>query len=174
MTMPVIYPRTSVTILENRVKSFLEKNSLKFNELFYEKDLAKKLLKENSVVSADEIFSEMQEELTGIFYTYEKELARIDVNQTENFTKRNKQFLESLNVAKDKFAGAQSKQNEILSNQLLKSLLYIYPYNTLQERVLNITYFLNKYGLEFAKHLMNEIKIDDFAHQLIDASMSNN
>ncbi|MBK8554029.1 MAG: bacillithiol biosynthesis cysteine-adding enzyme BshC [Ignavibacteria bacterium] len=172
--MPVIYPRTSVTILENRVKSFLEKNQIKFNELFYEKDLAKKLLKESSVVSADEIFSEMKEELTGLFYTYEKELSRIDVNQTEAFIKRNRQFLESLDVARDKFSGAQSKQNEIISNQLSKVLLYIYPDNTLQERVLNITYFLNKYGPAFTDHLMNEIKIDDFSHQLIDASSGMN
>ncbi len=168
--MPVIYPRTSVTILENRVKVFLEKNNIKFNELFYEKDLAKKLLKESSVVSAEEIFSGLKEELTGIFYTYENELKRIDVNQTENFTKRNRQFLESLDVAKDKFLNSQAKQNDILSNQMQKVLLYIYPDNSLQERVLNITYFINKYGMKFTEHLMNEINIDDFGHQLINAS----
>ena len=174
MPMPVIYPRTSVTIIENRVKSFLDKYNVKFNELFYEKDLSKKLLKESSIVSADEIFSEMKEELTGIFYTYEKELTRIDANQTESFTKRNRQFLESLDVARDKFSAFQSKQNEVLSIQFQKVLLFIYPDNILQERVLNIIYFLNKYGYDFIDTLMNEIKIDDFSHQLIEASAVRN
>ncbi len=174
MTMPVIYPRTSVTVLENRVKGFLEKYNVKFNELFYEKDLSKKLLKESSVVSADEIFSEMKEELTGIFYTYEKELSRIDANQTESFTKRNRQFLDSLDVARDKFTAFQSKQNEVLSNQFQKVLLFVFPDNTLQERVLNITYFINKYGPDFIDTLINDISVNDFSHQLIDASAVRN
>lgn len=172
--MPVIYPRTSVTVMENRVKSFLEKYNVRFNELFYEKDLSKKLLKDSAIVSADEIFSEMKEELTGIFYTYEKELGRIDANQTESFTKRNRQFLESLDVARDKFSAAQSKQNEVLSNQFQKVLLFVYPDNTLQERVLNITYFLNKYGFDFIDNLIQEISIDEFSHQLIEASAVRN
>ena len=174
MTMPVIYPRTSVTVLEGRVIGFLEKYNVKFNELFYEKDLSKKLLKENSVVSADEIFSEMKEELTGIFYTYEKELSRIDANQTESFTKRNRQFLDSLDVARDKFSAFQTKQNEVLSNQFQKVLLFVFPDNTLQERVLNITYFINKYGFDFIDLLMKDISVDDFSHQLIDASAVRN
>ena len=174
MPMPVIYPRTSVTVMESRVKSFLDKYNVRFNELFYEKDLSKKLLKDSSVVSAEEIFSEMKEELTGIFYTYEKELGRIDANQTESFTKRNRQFLESLDVARDKFSSAQSKQNEVLSNQFQKVLLFVYPDNTLQERVLNITYFLNKYGFDFIDHLIENIRIDEFSHQLTDASSVRN
>jgi len=174
MTMPVIYPRTSVTVLENRVKGFLEKYNVKFNELFYEKDLSKKLLKESSIVSADEIFSEMKEELTGIFYTYEKELSRIDTNQTESFTKRNRQFLDSLDIARDKFTAFQNKQNEVLSNQFQKVLLFVFPDNTLQERVLNITYFINKYGFDFIDMLMKDISVDDFSHQLIDASAVRN
>lgn len=170
ITMPVVYPRTSLTVMENRVRSFLEKYSLKFNELFYEKDMSRKLLKESSVVSAEEIFSEMKEELRGIFYTYEKELSRIDVNQTESLTKRNRQFLDSLDIARDKFSAFQVKQNEVLANQFQKVLLFVYPQNSLQERILNITYFLNKYGTDFIDTLINEIKTDEFSHQLIDAS----
>lgn len=174
LRMPVIYPRTSVTVMESRVNSFLEKYNVRFNELFYEKDLSKKLLKDSAVVSADEIFSELKEELTGIFYTYEKELGRIDANQTESFTKRNRQFLESLDIAKDKFSASQSKQNEVLSNQFQKVLLFVYPDNTLQERVLNITYFLNKYGFDFIDNLIQEINIDEFSHQLVEASAVRN
>lgn len=174
LPMPVIYPRTSVTVIENRIKSFLEKNKLKFEELFAEKDLKSKLLRNISEVSADQIFSDLKDELTGVFYTYEKELSRIDLNQTESFGKRNKQFLESLESAKEKFINSQTKQNDVLSNQLRKVLMNIYPDNVLQERVLNITYFLNKYGNEFINRLMTEIKIDDFEHQLIDISSGSN
>lgn len=174
ITMPVIYPRTSVTILENRVKNFMEKYNVSFEELFDEKEVGKKLLNEISDVSADQIFSDLQEELRGVFYTYEKELTKIDAKQAEGFSKRNTQFLESLEIAKEKFISSQSKQNEVISNQLRKALLFIYPENTLQERILNITYFLNKYGPEFIDYLTTEIIIDDFAHQVIEVPQNRN
>ena len=116
----------------------------------------------------------MKEEMRGIFYTYEKELVKIDSKQTEGFSKRNNQFLESLDVAKDKFINSQSKQNEVISNQLSKALLFVYPDNILQERVLNITYFLNKYGTEFINYLFGEIVIDDYGHQVIEVPMNRN
>ncbi|MEO8665829.1 MAG: bacillithiol biosynthesis cysteine-adding enzyme BshC [Ignavibacteria bacterium] len=172
MPMPVIYPRTSVTVLESRVKNFLQKHDLKFNELFYEKDLNKKLARSTSEVSADQIFADLKEELTGVFYSYEKELSRIDPRQTESLTKRNKQFIDSLEMAKEKFTNAQAKQNEVLTVQLQKVLLSIYPENTLQERIINITYFLNKYGPEFIDHITDELKISTFEHQLIDTPVS--
>jgi len=165
--MPVIYPRTSVTIIESKIKNFMEKNRISFQELFTGKNLSLKLISNLSEVSAEQIFSDLKDELIALFYTYEKELSRIDLNQTESFSKRNKQFVESLQVAKEKFTNAQIRQNEVISNQLAKTLMNVFPSNTLQERVLNILYFLNKYGHDFVNYLFEEIKIDCFEHQLI-------
>jgi len=40
----------------------------------------------------------------------------------------------------------------------------------LQERSLNIVYFINKYGLDFIQHLKDNINIDVFEHQLIETN----
>ena len=162
----------TVTILEKKVIVFLEKYGLKFEELLDEKELSKKLIGKTNEYNADEIFSEFRDELRALFYTYEKTLENIDINQTKALSKRNEQFLESLNVAKDKFSDAQSKSSEVISNQLQKILINIYPDNTLQERVLNITYFLNKYGPAFIDHLFLHTDISDFSHQLVDTNVS--
>ncbi|MBK6772689.1 MAG: bacillithiol biosynthesis cysteine-adding enzyme BshC [Ignavibacteria bacterium] len=167
ITMPVIYPRTSATILENRVKNFLEKNDLNFDELFDLKEVSKKLLKNDSEIDTEELFSGMADELRAIFYTYEKKLGKIDINQTASFTKRNLQFLDSLNIAKEKYVALQSKQNEVVSGQLKKALVNVYPDETLQERVFNIVYFLNKYGLELINKMYIETDVEEFSHQLI-------
>ncbi|MGB4852499.1 MAG: bacillithiol biosynthesis cysteine-adding enzyme BshC [Ignavibacteria bacterium] len=167
ITMPVIYPRTSATILENRVKNFLEKNDLNFDELFDLKEVSKKLLKNDSEIDTEELFSGMADELRAIFYTYEKKLGKIDINQTASFAKRNLQFLDSLNIAKDKYVALQSKQNEVVSGQLKKALVNVYPDETLQERVFNIVYFVNKYGLELINKMYNETDVEEFSHQLI-------
>ncbi|MEO6695740.1 MAG: bacillithiol biosynthesis cysteine-adding enzyme BshC [Ignavibacteria bacterium] len=170
VAMPVVYPRTSVTLIEGRVKNFLEKYNISFEELFNEKELSRKLIKNISDTDSEEIFSNMKEELTALFYTYEKELVKIDPVNSAAFSKRNQQYIESLNVAKEKFITSQSRQNEVISNQLQKVLLYVFPGENLQERVYNIVYYLNKYSIELIDTMFNDIKIDDHNHQLINAS----
>lgn len=170
--MPVIYPRTSVTILEKKVIVFLEKYGLKFEDLLNENELKQKLIANTQELNSEEIFSELKDELRALFYTYEKTLEKIDINQTKSFSKRNEQFLESLNIAKDRFAEAQSKGSEVISNQLRKILVNVYPENTLQERVLNITYFVNKYGPGIVDHIYRQTDISDFSHQLLDVNIN--
>ncbi|MBS1518485.1 MAG: bacillithiol biosynthesis cysteine-adding enzyme BshC [Bacteroidetes bacterium] len=172
LPMPVIYPRTSVTILEKKVIVFLEKYGLKFDEFFDERELSKKLIGKTLEFNAEEIFSEFKDELRALFYTYEKTLEKIDVNQTKSLTKRNEQFLESLNTAGEKFTDAQSKNSEVISGQLTKILLNVYPGNTLQERVLNICYFLNKYSYSIIDHIYEQSDISDFSHQLLDVNIN--
>ena len=46
----------------------------------------------------------------------------------------------------------------------------VYPNSTLQERVYNITYFLNKYSPDLINYLYNEINLWDFDHQVIGIS----
>ena len=167
ISMPVIFPRTSVTIIESRVKNFLEKYNLNFGELFDSGSLTKKLIKNLSDTDTEELFENMKEELTAVFYTYEKELNKIDTNQTVAFSRRNQQFMESLNVAKEKFLSFQTKQNEVVSNQLQKVLINVFPGETLQERVLNINYFLNKYGIELIEKIFSDTDIFNFTHQLV-------
>lgn len=166
-SMPVIYPRTSVTILENRVKNFMERFNVEFQELFDEKELARKLLSSDSGPDVDSIFADMKEKLVGLFYTYEKELGSIDENQTASFAKRNKQFLDSLEIAKEKYLNLQTKKNEVITGKLNMVSSNVYPGNNFQERVINITYFLNKYGFGIIDRLYDEIKADEFSHQVI-------
>lgn len=170
MNMPVVYPRTSVTILDGRTRSFMEKNSIEFKEMFDERELMRSIVKRSSDTNPDDIFSKMKDELNAIFYTYDKELASIDANQSSAFSKRCAQFVESLDVAREKFITAQVKQNEVNTGQLSKVLLNVYPGNLPQERLLNISMFYNKYGDALINSLLSEISIDTFMHQTIDPS----
>lgn len=170
MNMPVVYPRTSVTILDSRTKSFMEKNSIQFTEMFDERELMRSIVKKSSDKNPEEMFSKMKDELNAIFYTYDKELSLIDTNQSSAFSKRCSQFVESLDVAREKFITAQAKQNEVITGQLSKVLLNVYPGNMPQERLLNITMFYNKYGSNLIEILLSEISIDTFMHQTIDPS----
>ena len=73
----------------------------------------------------------------------------------------------ALNGLKEKTIAAQVRQHEISLRQLDKVAISLFPNSNLQEREMNIIYFLNKYGLEFLRCLRSELVLDNFTHQII-------
>ena len=51
---------------------------------------------------------------------------------------------------------------------LSKSSNNIFPLQSLQERVINVTYFLNKYDEAFIQKLFDEVDVSSFEHQVIE------
>lgn len=110
----------------------------------------------------------MKDELVALFYTFEKQLNAIDANQTAAFMKRANQFTESLEVAKEKFTSAQARQNEVLTGQVRKVVTTVYPASLPQERALNISMYLNKYGSDLLNMIERDVSVDVFMHQTVD------
>jgi uncharacterized protein YllA (UPF0747 family) len=73
----------------------------------------------------------------------------------------------TLNNLKEKTIAAQKRQHEISLRQLDKVSMNLFPHSNLQEREINIIYYLNKYGLEFLRWLRSELVIDKFMHQIV-------
>jgi uncharacterized protein YllA (UPF0747 family) len=73
----------------------------------------------------------------------------------------------ALNNLKEKTLAAQVRQHEISLRQLDKVSISLFPHSNLQEREMNIIYFLNKYGLELLRWLRSELVLDKFMHQII-------
>lgn len=167
MEVPVVYPRTSVTILEKKVEAFLEKYKLGFEELFDEAAVMRKLLNKFDEVNIQDLFSNFEDDLNAILYTYSLKLNSIDKNLTTNLKNKYDKFLENLSLSKKKFEESQIKQNESTSSKLSGIVNSVYPNNTPQERFINISYFLNKYGFEFIHELYDALEINKFSHQVI-------
>lgn len=170
VNMPVIYPRTSVTILENRVNNFISKNGLSVEELFDEKKVTGKFMNKINELKVEDIFNNFKDELNGLFYSFGIDLEKIDKNLLNTFKNKNEKYFESMEFLKGKFVESQVKQNESSMLKLKSAIESIYPDETLQERYINIVYYLNKYGFDIMKKLLENIDINNFNHQLIEIS----
>ena len=166
--MPVIYPRTSITVLENRISGFLSKFNLSIEELLDEQKVTAKLMNKINSVKADEIFANYYEEFKGMTYSFSKELEKIDKNLSTVFENRNVKYVEQLDILKEKLIESQSKQNESSVKKLKSVAENIFPNESFQERQLNIVYYINKYGFNLIQDLISKIIIDEFNHQLIE------
>ena len=166
-SMPVIFPRTSLTVIEKRINNFLLKFDISFEELFDEHTVTVKIMKNINEINVDDVFSSFTGSFNGLIYETGNEIRNIDKNLEVLFRNKSVKFLESLSPVKNKITEVQIKQNENTVSKLKSIVSNVYPENNLQERHINIIYFLNKYGPGFIDVLYNEIDLFAKGHQNI-------
>ncbi len=168
ITMPVIFPRVSATIIENKVKKFFANFDVSFEEIFNEKVLVSKVVDKLSEIKIEDEFSKTFDEVNRIFYDLKNTVSKIDKTLTGSADNIKDKLVSGLENFKGKLVNAQAKRSETTTSQIDKVTNNVYPLESLQERIINVTYFLNKYNDEFIKKLFYEIDINCFNHQIIE------
>lgn len=165
--MPVIYPRTNITIIENRVNNFLVKYGIKPEELFDERKVSTKLISKINEVSIFKIFENFKDELNANTYSICNDIRKIDKNLETLFKNKVSKFLDSLDSVRKKLEDTQLKQNDTTIEKLRSIINSIYPESVLQERYFNVIYFFNKYGPDFCEFLLKNIPTGEEGHHII-------
>ncbi|MGB9696870.1 MAG: bacillithiol biosynthesis cysteine-adding enzyme BshC [Ignavibacteria bacterium] len=165
--MPIIYPRSSVTLVERRVAAFFDKYELPL-ELFYEEGLLRnKMMYKVNEIKVEDIFADYFDEINAVTYKLTGKIEQIDKSLTEGLKNRKDKYLEIIENFQRKFLDVQAKLNETNVSKLQTYLNMLYPEGVLQERFFNITYFVNKYGFDFITRLIESIQPGPSYHQLI-------
>ncbi len=165
---PIIYPRSSVTIIERNINSIIEKYDINISELFAEPEKVKqKIVEAISKTSIDEIFANSFNQIEAAFDRLKEKLFEFDKTISDAGTKYKQKIFHDLEVLKEKAIEAQKKKHETTLRQVDKVSNLVYPNSTLQEREINFIYFANKYSLNFLKNIFDEVAINKFEHQII-------
>ena len=168
ITMPVIYPRASVTIIENKISKFMNNFNVKLEDIFHHNFLVSKVVDKLSEVKVEDEISKYLDEINRVFYDMRNMTVKVDqtlLNAVDGMKEKMKLSLEQF---KNKLINAQAKKSDTTNTQIDKVVNNIYPNHNLQERVINITYFLNKYDNAFIQKLFHEINVRNFNHQVIE------
>lgn len=168
ITMPVIYPRASVTILENKINKFLKNFNIDFTDVFHHKTLISKVADKLSEIKVEDEISKAQDEFNTIFYELKNMTAKIDKTLQNSLENVKEKLNASMELFKNKLINAQALKSDTTTVQIDKVVNNLYPASKLQERVINVTYFLNKYNDTFIKKLFYEIDVNNFSHQVIE------
>jgi bacillithiol synthase len=165
---PIIYPRSSVTILEKNIKSLVEKFDLNLHDIFIDNEnLKEKVLKSILKTSLDDAFKNTSNDIDVAIDQLKERLFEIDKTLTDAASKYREKILKYIDELKGKANEAQKRKYETTLRQIDKISTSVYPNNSLQERELNFTYFANKYGNNFLKQIYEELEINKFEHQTI-------
>lgn len=166
--MPIVYPRNSLTLIEDKIKTVLDKYSLSVSEFFKDVEqiinsLMRMTLPDQMEEKLDKIRNETKDRLDSSL----KEISSFDpsLEKTVEHSKIKIDF--ELKKLKEKLFQAHKKKNKILRDQIYKVKNNLFPENKLQERMISIVFFLVKYGFGFIDILYDSININTQDHQIL-------
>lgn len=165
---PIIYPRASATLLENHLKTFIEKYNFELKDIFYgQEHLKEKLLSKISEINLRAVFEENNKKVNLIFDELKQELFGVDKTLSDSVNKYRDKTLQLLSDLNNKSKKYQDNKFETILRQVNKLSNLLYPYSNLQERELNFIYFFNKFGPELLDKIYEELNIQEFEHKII-------
>ncbi len=166
---PVIYPRSSITILEKNISGIISKYNFSIENIFQNGEkMVEIVLDTLTDKSIDELFSKSNNQIELSMDELREKLFEIDKTISDASLKTKEKIMRNLDELKSKSIDAQKRKHEAAIRQIQKVVTILYNNNNLQERELNFIYFANKYGIDFIRLLFKEISINKFEHQVIE------
>jgi len=165
---PVIYPRSSATIVEKNIQSVIDKYDLQMEHVFWDPEtLKEKILSSMSQITISDIFAEANDKVDVALDQLKEKLFEFDKTISDASTKYRQKIFNYLDELKGKALDAQKRKHETTLRQIDKVSSALFPNGTLQERELNFLYFSNKYGDELIGKIFEELAINKYEHQFI-------
>ncbi|MBE0644203.1 MAG: bacillithiol biosynthesis cysteine-adding enzyme BshC [Bacteroidetes bacterium] len=151
--MPVIFPRASLTIVENKVEKVFRKFNLPYAAMFLDDEAAWRLVQSGEEHNERFDFAEfrarlavLMEELPGLAEAEHPNL-RNPAESTLNNMQR------SLATFEDKLLHHRRQTDDVLTRQIEKMHVYLFPEGKPQERQVNIVTYLNRYGFDILRKI---------------------
>jgi bacillithiol biosynthesis cysteine-adding enzyme BshC len=156
--MPLIYPRFTATLIEDKFDKFAQKNNLELARLISDgKTYVESTLQslsdpeiENRFVNADQSIDQLLEQLR-------EKVTQVDQTLDGALTSVKGKVLTTLRDFQSKVLAADRRKNSTLREQLERALAALVPEDELQERELSLLYYVNKYGMGLWRALVDAV-----------------
>lgn len=137
--MPVVYPRASATIVEEKVKNILEKYQVDFTEIWSDIDpLLIRIAEQVSEVKVDALFDQLHRRIHEAVAESRFGIQQIDPTLSGVIDSTLSRIESQLNVLKEKTQSAQQRRQEVTIKQIQKVAANIFPKSNFQEREFNV------------------------------------
>lgn len=162
LKMPILLPRMSFTVVEGTLQKHMEKYELTWEEVkdrdvFREK--RESWLAAQDKVQLDSRFDEIKSTFGGMYEPLIEELGGIQNGLLRLGNANKDKILDQIEYLRGKAKDALEKVNEVGLRHFERIELSLFPQYKPQERVYNIFYYLNRYGMVWIDDLM-EIPYD--------------
>jgi uncharacterized protein YllA (UPF0747 family) len=161
VNMPIIYPRASVTIVENKVQRVMEKNEVLVEDLSeHHEHLFSRLSKHTAEERLDHVLESSKSKMEVMFAELASDLTEFDPGLKNVVESTKRKVDHQINILAERAYKAQRSRDDILRNQIKRACMNICPDNKPQERVFNIVQYLVLYGPQFLDDVMATIETE--------------
>lgn len=160
VNMPIIYPRASFTVIENKVARVMEKNDLTISDLSENHErLFSQISKRAATEQLEQLLESSKRDINDIFGELSTELAEFDSGLKNIVESTKKKVDHQINILEQRAYKAQRSRDDILRSQIKRACMNVYPDSKPQERIFNVMQYLAFYGLQFLDNVMSSIEI---------------
>lgn len=162
---PPVFPRISATIFESRVARAMRKYNFDLRDVFRGREHMKR--KAVETVQSVEAFDRARGRILEQMESLRPVLGSVDATLGGALDTSIQKVRHQVENLQTKFVDAEARRNATLERQLEMALDSLYPERKLQERVINVTSFLVRYGLGFVEWLDGQVSLDTQEHQVV-------
>jgi bacillithiol biosynthesis cysteine-adding enzyme BshC len=160
LRMPVVYPRHSATLLEGKIRKVLDKFHFSPEAMgrpFHE--LAAEIAREELPDEARQALGEIRGAIGKGTGTLTRAVTAMDPTLKGPVTQARNAAFSAFDEAERKILQAVKRENEVGLEQLEKARRHLFPMGKPQERVLNVFYYLARYGPGLIPALLDEFPV---------------
>ncbi|MCP4728048.1 MAG: bacillithiol biosynthesis cysteine-adding enzyme BshC [bacterium] len=170
LTMPVIYPRWSGTLIDKRTKKTIEQLEFKVSDFIEltEREIVERIFKETDTAEYDGLFERTRIELQANLDDIRELAANIDKSLVNMVESQGKKLNFQVDKIREKIMNALKNSDKQMKEKCRRTSNTISPGNKPQERVFTILNYLLRYGREFPEFLIEKITTETDKHHIVE------
>lgn len=166
MPMPPVFPRITATVVEPPVARVMKKYGFRIGDVFEGPDH----LRRKAVGTIHETggFGVVRDEVTAAVERLRTQVEGVDPTLGGAMDTALRKIRYQVDRLETRFVNAEARRNETLLRQLSMVSNRLFPERKLQERSVNVTSFLVRYGPGFVGMLDAALELNGTAHQVVE------
>jgi bacillithiol biosynthesis cysteine-adding enzyme BshC len=166
--MPVIWPRSSLTLLEPEIAAEMDRLGIGIQDCFRGKQaLSEKAFRNSGYSKTLMDLEELQRRLDQGLTEIRPDLQAIDPPLTHALETARRKILHNVQNLKSRVIRLEERQGFSVSNAVDSLLNHCFPNRNLQERELGILHFLARHGPPLLDTILSATEIGNFAHRVL-------
>jgi uncharacterized protein YllA (UPF0747 family) len=168
LTMPLIHPRASVSLVEGKVQSVLDAFDLDVSDLTGDVEhLFQTIVVDLMEVDVDAVFGDALAQIHGAINDLKPAVEEVDRTLGKSAEAARAAIAQEMSELKQRVVRAEKRQHDEVRAKLDKARVNLVPDGGLQERRINVHYFLNKYSPAMIDDLRRVLSTDTSEHQVV-------
>lgn len=165
---PLVLPRASFTVIEGRHAKTLRKYGLAFKDLFagFAETMTQVVEKSMDKDTAS-VFDETEAVFTAQLEKLKTSLEKVDPPLAAALKGGQGNILANIQRLRATFVKNLSQRDDAMKNQIEKAFNILYPDKGLQEREVNVAYFISRFGYEIIDRIYEAVDTRNSDHKLL-------